>query len=104
MGRGSFWAFATVALTLVFQRIAIATSLVAASLFMLGGVLGTLHHMYFSGTSTPVMGIGATFSALEVVLFILLGYEAWDNWRHKARVHWMNAIKWPLVCFVAVAF
>src|SRR5690625_5581146 len=82
---GIFEVFATVALAVIFsalglvsKRTATAASLVATSLFMLGGVPGTLHHMYFSGTSTPVMAIGATFSALEVVPLILLGYEAWD--------------------------
>src|SRR5699024_2400018 len=89
---------------LVSQRVATTASLVAASLFMLGGVPGTLHHLYFSGTSTPVMAIGASFSALEVVPLILLGYEAWDNWRLKALVPWMEYVKWPLMCFVAVAF
>ena len=108
---GIFEVFATAALAFIFssmglvsQRVATTASLVAASLFMLGGVPGTLHHLYFSGTSTPVMAIGASFSALEVVPLILLGYEAWDNWRLKALAPWMEDIKWPLMCFVAVAF
>lgn len=108
---GFFEVFATVALAFIFstmglvsKRGATAASLVAASLFMLGGVPGTLHHMYFSGTSTPVMAIGASFSALEVVPLILLGYEAWDNWRLKARAAWMEDVKWPLMCFIGVVF
>lgn len=108
---GVFEVFATVALAFIFSsmglvshRVATAASLVASSLFMLGGVPGTLHHMYFSGTSTPVMAIGATFSALEVVPLVLLGYEAWDNWRLRAKAPWMEYVKWPLMCFVAVAF
>ena len=108
---GVFEVFATVALAYIFSamglvslRTATAASLVASSLFMLGGVPGTLHHMYFSGTSTPVMAIGATFSALEVVPLVLLGYEAWDNWRLKTAAPWMEYVKWPLMCFVAVAF
>src|SRR5699024_10178848 len=108
---GFFEVFATVALALIFttmglvsKRTATAASLVAASLFLLGGVPGTLHHMYFSGTTTPVMAIGATFSALEVVPLILLGYEAWDNGRLQAKAPWMDTVKWPLMCFVAVTF
>src|SRR5699024_7063832 len=76
---GFFEVFATASLAFIFatmglvsKRSATAASLVAASLFLLGGVPGTLHHMYFAGTSTPVMAIGATFSALEVVPLILL--------------------------------
>src|SRR5690625_1397467 len=78
---GFFEVFATASLAFIFatmglvsKRSATAASLVAASLFLLGGVPGTLHHMYFAGTSTPVMAIGATFSALEDVPLILLGY------------------------------
>jgi nitric oxide reductase subunit B len=34
-------------------------SLASASLFMLGGIPGTFHHLYFAGTTTPVMAVGA---------------------------------------------
>jgi len=108
---GFFEVFATTALAFIFatmglvsKRGATVASLASASLFMLGGIPGTLHHLYFSGTSTPVMAIGASFSALEVVPLIVLGHEAWENWRLKSRAPWMEAIKWPLMCFVAVAF
>ncbi|WP_353151872.1 nitric-oxide reductase large subunit [Pollutimonas bauzanensis] len=108
---GFFEVFATTALAFIFatmglvsRRGATVASLTSASLFMLGGVPGTLHHMYFSGTTTPIMAIGATFSALEVVPLIILGYEAWENWRLKERAPWMEAVKWPLMCFVAVSF
>lgn len=108
---GIFEVFATTALAFVFaamglvsRRIATAASLASASLFMVGGVPGTFHHIYFSGTTTPVMAIGAAFSALEVVPLIVLGYEAWEHWRLKDRAPWMQALKWPLMCFVAVAF
>jgi len=89
---------------LVNRSTATAASLASASLFLLGGVPGTFHHLYFSGTTTPVMAVGATFSALEVVPLIVLGYEAWENYRLKNRAAWMDRIRWPLMCFVAVAF
>jgi len=108
---GFFEVFATTALAFIFSsmglvshRGATTASLASASLFMLGGVPGTLHHLYFAGTTTPVMAIGASFSALEVVPLIVLGHEAWENWRLKARAPWMEAVRWPLMCFVAVAF
>ena len=50
------------------------------------------------------MAIGAAFSALEVVPLIVLGYEAWERWSLKDRAPWMQILKWPLMCFVAVAF
>lgn len=108
---GFFEVFATAALAFIFcsmglvsRTMATAASLASASLFMLGGVPGTFHHLYFSGTTTPVMAVGASFSALEVVPLVVLGYEAWENWRLKFRAPWMQNIKWPLLFFVAVAF
>jgi nitric oxide reductase subunit B len=50
------------------------------------------------------MAVGATFSALEVVPLIVLGHEAWEHWRLQHRAEWMQRVKWPLMCFVAVAF
>ena len=108
---GFFEVFATTALAFIFcsmglvsRNIATSASLASASLFMLGGIPGTFHHMYFSGTTTPIMAVGATFSALEVVPLVVLGYEAWEHWRLKSRAPWMENIRWPLMFFVAVAF
>jgi nitric oxide reductase subunit B len=108
---GIFEVFATAALAFIFvtmglvsRRIATAAALASASLFMVGGVPGTFHHIYFSGTTTPIMAVGAAFSALEVVPLIVLGYEAWEHWSLRARAPWMQAVRWPLMCFIAVAF
>ena len=108
---GFFEVFATTALAFIFtsmglvsKRLATTATLGSASLFMLGGVPGTFHHIYFAGTTTPVMAVGATFSALEVVPLILLGHEAWENWRLKERAPWMARLRWPLQFFIATAF
>lgn len=108
---GFFEVFATTALAFIFfnmglvsQRMATVASLASASLFMLGGIPGTFHHLYFSGTTTPVMAVGATFSALEVVPLIVLGYEAWEHYKLQNRAPWMDSVKWPIMYFVAVAF
>ncbi|MCH2456006.1 MAG: nitric-oxide reductase large subunit [Idiomarina sp.] len=108
---GFFEVFATASLAFIFhsmglvsRRMATVAALASASLFMLGGVPGTFHHLYFAGTTTPVMAVGATFSALEVVPLIVLGYEAWENYSLQKRADWMQRLKWPLLCFVAVAF
>jgi nitric oxide reductase subunit B len=108
---GFFEVFATTAIAFIFcslglvsRTTATAASLASASLFMLGGIPGTFHHLYFAGTTTPVMAVGATFSALEVVPLVVLGYEAWEHWRLKQQAAWMEQVKWPLLFFVAVAF
>ena len=108
---GFFEVFATASLSVIFvalglvsKRMATTATLVAASLFMIGGIPGTFHHLYFSGTTTPVMAVGAAFSALEVVPLILLGHEAWENWNLRSKATWMENLRWPIMFFVAVAF
>lgn len=108
---GFFEVFATAALAFIFfnlglvsRRSATVASLVSASLFMVGGVPGTFHHLYFTGTTTPIMAVGASFSALEVVPLILLGHEAYEHWSHQHATPWMKRLRWPLMCFVGVAF
>lgn len=108
---GFFEVFATAALAFIFYnmglvgyRTATVAALVSGSLFLVGGVPGTFHHLYFSGTTTPIMAAGASFSALEVVPLVLLGHEAYENWSHQHAAPWMKRMRWPLMCFVAVAF
>ena len=55
-------------------------------------------------TATPVMAVGASFSALEVVPLILLGKEAYEHWSYQNAAPWARRLRWPLMCFVAVAF
>ena len=108
---GIFEVFATTALAFIFlslglvsRTMATTASLASASLFMVGGIPGTFHHLYFAGTTTPVMAVGASFSALEVVPLIVLGHEAWHNWRIHTRAPWLQNLRWPMWCFAAVAF
>lgn len=108
---GFFEVFATAALAFIFSsmglvslRMATVASLASASLFMLGGIPGTFHHLYFAGTTTPVMAVGASFSALEVVPLVVLGHEAWENWSMQHKTPWMKRLRWPIMFFVAVAF
>jgi nitric oxide reductase subunit B len=108
---GFFEVFATAVIALVFTRLGLvrATSanraIVAETIvFLFGGILGTLHHLYFTGTPTSVLAVGAVFSALEVVPLTLIGLEALQTWRRAQGVPWLQAYKWPILCFVAVGF
>ena len=108
---GFFEVFATSAMGFVFcslglvnKRAATCAALMAAMLFLLGGIPGTFHHLYFSGTTTPIMAVGAMFSALEVVPLVLLGYDAFENWTYQRKTEWMKPMRWPLTFFIAVAF
>ncbi len=46
-------------------------------LYSIGGVIGTMHHLYFSGAPAVHMSLGAFFSAMEVIPLMLLTVEAW---------------------------
>ena len=108
---GFFEVFATVVIAFLFTRmgllrIRLATKAVLFStiIFLFGGILGTFHHLYFSGTPTAVMALGATFSALEVVPLVLIGFEAYHNLTLSRATEWVKSYKWPIYCFVAVGF
>ncbi|EGV36291.1 nitric oxide reductase [Neisseria weaveri ATCC 51223] len=108
---GFFEVFATASFAFIFYNMgfirrttATAATLASAAIFMLGGVPGTLHHLYFTGTTSAAMAIGACFSALEVVPLILLGREAYEHWSYQNAAPWAKRLRWPLMCFVAVAF
>ena len=108
---GFFEVFAAVVVAFLFVRLQIlkATTATTAVLFstivfLAGGILGTFHHLYFTGTPTAIMALGATFSALEVVPLVLMGFEAWDNVKLSRSTTWIKAYKWPVYCFIAVAF
>jgi nitric oxide reductase subunit B len=108
---GFFEVFSAVVIAFLFVRLKIlkaqtATTAVLFStiIFLSGGILGTFHHLYFTGTPTAVMALGASFSALEVVPLVLMGFEAWDNVRLSRNPSWVKAYRWPIYCFISVAF
>lgn len=108
---GFFEVFATVVIAFLFVRmgllgvkIATATVLFSTNVFLTGGIIGTFHHLYFTGTPTAVLALGATFSGLEVVPLILIGFEAYQNLELTRAKAWVQAYKWPIYCFIAVAF
>ncbi len=108
---GFFEVFATVIIAFLFTRMGLlrmstATTSVLFStiVFLFGGIIGTFHHLYFSGTPIGVLAFGATFSALEVVPLVLIGFEAYENLTLSRARPWVKAYKWPIYYFIAVAF
>ena len=108
---GFFEVFATVVIAFLFTRMgllrtvsATAAVLFATTIFLAGGIIGTFHHLYFTGTPTAILALGATFSALEVVPLVLIGFEAYENLSISRAKPWLRAYKWPIYSFVAVAF
>ncbi|HZI19920.1 MAG TPA: nitric-oxide reductase large subunit [Pyrinomonadaceae bacterium] len=108
---GFFEVFATVVIAFLFTRLRLlrvvtATKAVLFStiIFLSGGIIGTFHHLYFTGMPSSVLALGAVFSALEIVPLCLIGHEAWENLKLTKSREWMQTYKWPIYFFVAVAF
>ena len=108
---GFFEVFATAVIAFLFTRLgllrvnmATAAVLFATIVFLAGGVLGTLHHLYFTGTPTAVIALGASFSALEVVPLAFIGFEAYHTFKLGHATPWMQRYRWPINFFTAVAF
>jgi len=82
-------------------------------LYSIGGVIGTMHHLYFSGAPAMHMAFGAFFSAMEVIPLMLLTYEAWrfiqlGNWRAPECAYCTPVgefpHKWAVMFLIAVGF
>ncbi|MDT8324223.1 MAG: nitric-oxide reductase large subunit [Bacteroidota bacterium] len=108
---GFFEVFATVVAAFLFLRMgllqtrtATASVLFATVIFLSGGILGTFHHLYFTGTPKAVMALGATFSALEVIPLVLIGFEAFHNYRLSKATEWLKDYKWPIYYLLSVSF
>lgn len=106
-----FEVFATVALAFVLSRIGAVNQKAATratyfsiTLYLGAGIIGTFHHLYFSGTPLFITSLGATFSALEIVPLTLLGFEVWENLKLTKSGPNAAPWKWPLYFFCAVAF
>jgi nitric oxide reductase subunit B len=69
---GFFEVFATTVIAFLFTRLklirprfAAEAALLSATIYLAGGIIGTCHHLYFSGTPTVALAWGSVFSALE---------------------------------------
>ncbi len=108
---GFFEVFATVVAAFLFVRMGLlnikyATTgvLFATIVYLAGGVIGTFHHLYFAGTPTGVIALGATFSALEVVPLVFMGFEAYHNLQLSRATAWVKAYRWPIYFIISVSF
>jgi len=70
-------AYLFVLLGVVRERVALTVIYLDIVLYSAGGVIGTMHHVYFSGEPAIHMALGAFFSAAEVIPLTFLTVEAW---------------------------
>ena len=75
---------------------------------LFGGVIGTMHHLYFSGTPAEHLALGAFFSAAEVIPLTFLTVEAWSFLQLGSRQESKSATpfphRWAVMFLVSVGF
>jgi nitric oxide reductase subunit B len=108
---GFFEVFATVVFAFLFARLGLLDPrsteravVLSSTIFLSGGIIGTLHHLYFTAAPPLILALGSVFSALEVVPLVFIGYEAWANLRLTRHKNWVQKYRYPIYFFVSVAF
>jgi len=101
-------AYLFVLLGVVREKVALTVIYLDILLYSAGGVIGTMHHVYFSGEPAEHLALGAFFSAAEVIPLTFLTVEAWSflqlgaRQEQKARTPFPH--RWAVMFLVAVGF
>jgi nitric oxide reductase subunit B len=101
-------AYLFVLLGVVREKVALTVIYLDILLYSAGGVIGTMHHLYFSGEPAEHLALGAFFSAAEVIPLTFLTVEAWSflqlgaRQEEKARTPFPH--RWAVMFLVAVGF
>jgi nitric oxide reductase subunit B len=101
-------AYIFVLLGTVEEKVALRVIYLDIILYSAGGVIGTMHHMYFSGEPAEHMALGAFFSAAEVIPLTFLTIEAWSFMQlgalqqEKSKTPFPH--RWAVLFLVAVGF
>ena len=108
---GTFEVFAIVVMGVIFVAMGLLEikSTVRALQFQIvillgSGVIGTGHHLYFTGSPSIIIAFAACFSALEVVPLCLLCVEAWDQYKSMKEQGVDFPYKHVFYCLIAVGF
>ncbi len=101
-------AYLFVLLGVVRERVALTVIYLDILLYSAGGVIGTMHHLYFSGEPAEHLALGAFFSAAEVIPLTFLTVEAWSflqlGARQEQRAQTPFPHRWAVMFLVAVGF
>jgi nitric oxide reductase subunit B len=101
-------AYMFVLLGVVRERVALTVVFLDIILYSVGGVVGTMHHLYFSGEPAEHMALGAFFSAFEVIPLTFLTVEAWSFLQlgaaQESRSQTPFPHRWAVMFLVSVGF
>jgi len=101
-------AYLFVLLGVVHERVALKVVYLDIILYSVGGMVGTMHHVYFSGEPAMHMAMGAFFSAAEVIPLTFLTLEAWSFLQLGTQQHSTSRTPfphlWAVMFLAAVGF
>jgi len=101
-------AYMFVLLGVVREKVALTVIYLDIILYSAGGVIGTMHHLYFSGEPAEHLALGAFFSAIEVIPLTFLTVEAWSFLQlgaaQESRSKTPFPHRWAVMFLVAVGF
>jgi len=101
-------AYIFVLLGVVEEKVALRVIYLDIILYSMGGMIGSMHHLYFSGEPVEHMALGAVFSAAEVIPLTFLTVEAWTFLRIGERREKSGGTpflhRWSVMFLVAVGF
>ena len=101
-------AYMFVLLGVVREKVALTVVFLDIILYSVGGVIGTMHHLYFSGEPAEHMALGAFFSAAEVIPLTFLTVEAWSFLQlgaaQESRSQTPFPHRWAVMFLVSVGF
>ena len=101
-------AYMFVLLGVVRENVALTVIFLDILLYSAGGVIGTMHHLYFSGEPAEHMALGASSRAAEVIPLTFLTVEAWSFLQlgaaQESRAKTPFPHRWAVMFLVAVGF
>ena len=101
-------AYVFVLLGVVDEKVALRVIYLDIILYSVGGMIGSMHHLYFSGEPVEHMALGAVFSAAEVIPLTFLTVEAWTFLRLGDKQATRGGVpfphRWAVMFLVAVGF
>jgi nitric oxide reductase subunit B len=101
-------AYMFVLLGVVSEKVALKVVYLDIILYSIGGVVGSMHHVYFSGEPAVHMAMGAFFSAAEVIPLTFLTLESWSFLQLGTQQHSPGRVSfphyWAVMFLAAVGF
>ena len=111
LGEGFFEVFSTTLMAFIFvtpglvsYRAGTIAAISSGAIYLIGGIPGTFHHLYFTGVTSTIVATGGIVLRVGSSASCTLGIEAFEKYTRLHSAPWMHRLKWPVYCFIAVSF